>query len=100
MSKSKGRNLISTAASQSGRNFFLPSLINFMQQLNKNKKITWNQGKKKNSLVAVSEHGLNEKDIDPIQQWCKEHNCGQRLSFDTFQFKEEKEISMFLLKWG
>jgi len=44
--------------------------------------------------------GLSEKDIDPIQQWCKEHNCGRRLSFDTFQFKNKKEITMFLLRWG
>lgn len=44
--------------------------------------------------------GLNEQTMDPIQKWCREHNCGVRTSFDTFQFKNKKEITMFLLKWG
>lgn len=44
--------------------------------------------------------GLNESDIDPIHKWCEEHNCGVRTSFDTFKFKNKKEITMFLLRWG
>lgn len=44
--------------------------------------------------------GLSEKDIDPIQSWCEQNNCGRRLSFDTFQFKNKKQITMFLLRWG
>jgi len=44
--------------------------------------------------------GLNESDIDPIQKWCQENNCGIRTSFDTFKFKNKKEITLFLLKWG
>lgn len=44
--------------------------------------------------------GLSEGDIDPIQQWCEEHNCGTRRSFDTFRFRNKKEITMFLLRWG
>jgi hypothetical protein len=44
--------------------------------------------------------GLNELQMDPIQAWCERNNCGRRLSFDTFQFKNNQEITMFLLKWG
>lgn len=44
--------------------------------------------------------GLNEADVDPIQKWCEEHNCGRRTSFDTFQFRNKKEMTMFLLRWG
>lgn len=44
--------------------------------------------------------GLNEVDIDPIQKWCEDHNCGRRMSFDTFRFRNKKEITMFLLRWG
>ena len=44
--------------------------------------------------------GLSESDMDPIQAWCEEHNCGTRTSFDTFKFKNKKEITMFLLRWG
>ena len=44
--------------------------------------------------------GLNEYDLDPVQAWCDEHNCGTRTSFDTFKFRTEAEITMFLLRWG
>lgn len=43
---------------------------------------------------------LKEEDIDPIQEWSEQHNCGKRTSFDTFKFKNEKEITMFLMKWS
>lgn len=44
--------------------------------------------------------GLSESDIDPIQKWCEEHNCGRRTSFDMFKFKNKKQMTMFLLRWG
>jgi len=44
--------------------------------------------------------GLNEQDMDPVQHWCWETGIGKRMSFDTFQFKTEKEITMFLLRWA
>lgn len=44
--------------------------------------------------------GLSEQDMDPIQEWCQQHNCGVRKSFDTFRFRNNKEITFFLLKWG
>lgn len=44
--------------------------------------------------------GLSEHDVDPIQAWCEEHSCGRRTSFDTFQFKNKVQMTMFLLRWG
>lgn len=44
--------------------------------------------------------GLSESDLDPIQEWCEQHNCGVRTSFDSFRFRNKKEITMFLLRWG
>lgn len=75
------------------------------------KKIYWIESSEKNSLagrvrVVASggdkefTSGLNESDIDPIQKWCEDHNCGRRISFDTFQFKNKKQLTMFLLRWG
>lgn len=71
------------------------------------KEVYWVESPKKNSLVARKrmrpsgwEVGLNEQDMIPVHQWCKEHNCGRRTSFDTFQFRNKKEMTMFLLKWG
>jgi hypothetical protein len=46
------------------------------------------------------ETGLSEGDMDPIQVWCQTHECGRRISFDTFQFKSRKEMDFFLLKWS
>ena len=46
------------------------------------------------------ELGMSERDMDPIQQWCIEHNCGTRMAFDMFKFKTDADITMFLLKWG
>jgi hypothetical protein len=44
--------------------------------------------------------GLNERDMDVIQAWCERNNCGTRMSFDTFKFRNNEEIVMFLLRWS
>jgi len=70
-------------------------------------KIQWRE-KGRLSLVATLpspgprgfELGLAERDLDPIHKWCDEHNCGIRTSFDTFRFRNQKEKTMFLLKWA
>jgi len=71
------------------------------------KQIFWVDAARKNSLSARTrimprglEVGINEGDMDPIQAWCEEHNCGWRVSFDTFQFKNKQQMTMFLLKWS
>jgi len=58
-------------------------------------KATWEVGPR-----GWESHGLKESDIDPIQQWCTQTRCGKRISFDTFIFKENKQITMFLLRWS
>jgi hypothetical protein len=35
-----------------------------------------------------------------IVEWCQTNNCGTRTSYDTFKFKNEKEMTMFLLRWS
>jgi len=45
------------------------------------------------------ERGLREDDMDPVQAWSEECNCGVRTSFNVWKFKNEKQITMFLLKW-
>jgi hypothetical protein len=73
------------------------------------RKIVWIPAEGKYTLAARVESGpsairwlvaLTERDIDPVQVWCEEHNCGKRMSFDTFCFRSKKEMTMFLLKWG
>ena len=44
--------------------------------------------------------GLNERDMDPIHACSKENNGGVRTSFDTWQFRTDEEITVFLLRWA
>jgi len=37
--------------------------------------------------------------VFPIQEWCLENNCGSRMSYDTFKFRNQKQKTMFLLRW-
>ena len=46
------------------------------------------------------ERGLREDDMDPVQAWSVECNCGTRMSFNVWKFKNEKQITMFLMKWS
>jgi hypothetical protein len=46
------------------------------------------------------ERGLNESDMDPVQAWSEQCNCGTRMSFNEWKFKNEKHITMFLMKWA
>ena len=63
--------------------------------------IRWTRGKKSNILVASSDNFyILEQDFKLISDWCFEHNCGKRVSYDMFQFKNEQEIIMFLLRWS
>jgi len=43
---------------------------------------------------------VTEANMQLIQNWCNTNNCGKRVSFDTFQFPNNKLKTAFLLKWG
>ena len=77
----------------------------WVDEMSTDKKIVWVTAAGKNTLAArISENswlvGIGEHDIDPIQRWCKENNCGKRISFDQFQFRNQQELTMFLLRWS
>jgi hypothetical protein len=71
------------------------------------KKIKWISSEGRLRLAARAEIlprgwevGLTEAEMDAVHEWCKEHKCGRRTSFDTFQFRSKKEMTMFLLRWS
>ena len=51
-------------------------------------------------IFAPVTRGLRDHDMDPIQNWCVENRCGVRTSFDTFKFRTEDELVLFLLRWS
>lgn len=44
--------------------------------------------------------GLRDTDLDPVQDWCVATQCGIRTAFDTFKFRNEQELTIFLLRWS
>jgi len=48
----------------------------------------------------ITQTGLRDHDLDPVQLWCAQNNCGRRTSFEQFRFRNHEELTMFLLKWG
>lgn len=69
-------------------------------------KISWRElpGNKLQAYVdpesTTQVWGLREEHMDPIQRWTQECNCGKRMSFDMWQFKSRKHMTMFLMKWS
>jgi hypothetical protein len=43
---------------------------------------------------------VGETQLTQIQTWCEQTGCGRRTSFDMFKFRNNEEITMFLLKWS
>ena len=110
MTQFKGRGVVQITGRQMGK-----SMVNdWLKQFYANKqrpKIIWETlpGRKLKATWSPEQgpgprgfemYGFKEEDMDPIQQWCQESNCGKRISFDMFQFKNDKQITMFLLRWS
>lgn len=60
----------------------------------------WIEAKCQYPHDAVTSTGLRDTDMDPVQDWCVANKCGIRMSFDTFRFRNERELTIFLLKWS
>jgi hypothetical protein len=85
------------------------SLLKLWKESDKVKpvKIIWHRlpGRKLKATWEVQprgrEWGLHEEDLLPIQEWVDANlKTSKRISFDTWLFKNEKHITMFLLMWA
>jgi len=38
--------------------------------------------------------------IAEMVEWCRENHCGYRIAYDMFEFKNQKDLTMFLLRWN
>ena len=45
-------------------------------------------------------HSTLDESLDEVGRWCRDNRCGQRKSYDLWQFKNETEMTMFLLRWS
>lgn len=46
-------------------------------------------------VPAAPEYLVNEMEL-----WCKENNCGERTSYDMFEFPDEQAAMLFRLRWA
>jgi len=103
----KGRGVVQITGRQHGKSIWNADFINYwLKVMSPAPKIKWQRlpGLKLQAYVDEIqprgfERGLREDDMDPVQAWSTECNCGVRTSFNVWKFKNEKQITMFLLKW-
>ena len=55
-------------------------------------------------VVALFDDGpfkvaVEQEIVENMQAWCTENRCGVRMSYDQFLFKNQEELTMFLLRW-
>lgn len=103
----KGRGLVQLT----GRGVGKSELQKYMNIWNSNMdvpvKISWLQlpGRKLKAYTEVGprgfERGLRDGDMDEVQNWLWTNiPSAKRLSFDMWLFKEDKHITMFLMRWA
>lgn len=49
--------------------------------------------------ILVESDRFYEAEMRRLQLWCTQHRCGKRMAFDMFRFRDESELSMFMLRW-
>lgn len=104
-----GEMSIISSGRQIGKSHFHKLYLAMMQMKDVPNTIQWTRHDKHPlSLVATTKRPddldfinfLTEEDMVAVADWCNECNCGKRTSFDTIRFKDEKQITMFLMKWS
>jgi len=102
-----GRGTLQITGRQTGKSHVTQYLNHWLKVMRPEfVKLSWRElpGNKLQAYVdpesTTSIWGLRETDMDPIQAWSIETNCGKRMSFDMWQFKSRKHMTMFLLKWA
>ncbi len=107
MSKFKGRGVVQLTGRQHGKSVVNQYMNMWNAVMNKPPIIRWQQlpGRKLKAYAEVGprgfERGLRDSDMDEVQQWIWTNiPSAKRLSFDMWLFKEDKHVTMFLLRWS
>ena len=103
----KGRGVVQITGRNAGKSHIWAHIQQAVYNLRPSPvKLSWRElpGNKLQAYVdptgTTAIWGLREEDMDPIQKWSIECNCGKRLSFDMWQFKTRKHMTMFLIRWA
>jgi hypothetical protein len=101
----KGRGLVQLTGRQIGKSVYANLWNSFMDAYKP--KIKWQQlpGRKLKAYAEIGprgfERGLRDGDMDEIQNWIWTNiPTAKRLAFDMWIFKEDKHITMFLMRWS
>jgi hypothetical protein len=109
MTQFKGRGLIQITGRNVGKSAVAAYMRLWNEIMNADRKILWERMTDRKGLwlraypssrADDKVWGLNEWEMNPVHEWSKEHNCGKRMSFDMYKFKNEAEMTMFLLRWA
>jgi hypothetical protein len=41
-----------------------------------------------------------DEELDEIGRWCTDNDCGWRMSYDLWRFKNHEQVTLFLLRWS
>lgn len=50
--------------------------------------------------IVFEKGQLTEELGDEMEQWCKDNNCGTRMTERLWSFKSEKKRGVFILRWS
>lgn len=42
---------------------------------------------------------INRRDMYDISKWCRDTGCGKQVNNRNISFKNDEELTMFLLRW-
>lgn len=42
---------------------------------------------------------ITESQAQDIQDWCEQTQCGTRMSYDMWRFRDKQQLTLFLLRW-
>jgi hypothetical protein len=45
-------------------------------------------------------HGIRKEHMDAVADWCSEVSVGNRIAFNKFEFDNENQITIFLIRWS
>jgi len=103
----KGRGVIQITGHQHGKSWNMDYINHWLRAMTPALKIKWKRLPGLKLQAYIDEigahfvaHGLREDDMDPIQAWSVECNCGVRTSFNVWKFNSAKQITMFLMRWS